>query len=129
MYISTGISESPVISGKATAAIENGALLAVKFDANGGIVLAGVGEKAIGILISTTPDSVVAGETVTVQIDDIGLWKTGAAVLAGAELTSDVAGKAVTAVAGNYVTATALEAGGIDEIIKVQIEKTGKMPV
>jgi len=130
MYISTSINDSPVITGKATAAIENGAFLAAKFDANGGIVLAGAGENALGLLIATTPKNVAAGEDVTVQIKDIGLWKTGGAVAAGAELTSDANGAAVTATTGNYVTAIALEAAtDANQIIKVQIVKSGKVPV
>ncbi|MDD3229160.1 MAG: DUF2190 family protein [Oscillospiraceae bacterium] len=126
MYTSTGINDTPTIVGKATSAITGGAFLAAKFDANSGIVLAGAGENAIGLMLATTPDSVAAGEDVTVQIKDIGLWKTGAGVAAGAELTADAAGKAVTATAGKYVTAIALEkANAADEIIKVQIVKNG----
>lgn len=129
MFISTGINDSPVITGEATAAINNGAFLAAKFDANGGIVLAGAGENALGVLIATTPDTVAAGDDVTVQIKDIGLWKTGGAVAAGAELTPDANGAAVTAAANNYVTAIALEAAAAaGQIIKVQIVKSGKMP-
>lgn len=129
MFISTSINDSPVITGKATAAINNGAFLAVKFDGNGGIVLAGAGENALGLLIATTPEKVEAGEDVTVQIKDIGLWKTGGAVAAGAELTPDANGAAVTAAAGKYVTAIALEAAtAAGQVIKVQIVKSGKLP-
>ena len=129
MFISTGINDSPVITGKAAAAIENGAFLAAKFDANGGIVLAGAGENALGLLIATTPENVAADEDVTVQIKDVGLWKTGDAVAAGAELTSDAYGAAVTAAEGDYVTAIALEAAtDAGQVIKVQIVKSGKMP-
>jgi len=129
MFISTGINDSPVITGKATAAINNGAFLAVKFDGNGGIVIAGAGENALGLLIATTPEKVEAGEDVTVQIKDIGLWITGAAVAAGAELTSDANGAAVTAAQGDYVTAIALEAAtAAGQVIKVQIVKSGKLP-
>jgi hypothetical protein len=129
MYTSTGINDSPTIVGKATAAITGGALLAAKFDANGGIVLAGAGENALGVMLATTPDSVAAGEDVDVQIKDIGLWKTGAAVAAGAELAANAAGKAITAVATNFVLAIALEAAtAADQIIKVQIIKSGVKP-
>lgn len=129
MFISTGINESPVITGKATAAITGGAFLAVKFDANGGIVLAAAGGNALGVLIASTPDNVAAGEDVTVQIKDIGLWKSGAAVAAGAEVTADVTGRAVAAVAGNYITAITLEpATAANQIIRVQIVKNGAKP-
>ncbi len=129
MYLSTGINDTPTIVGKATADINGGAFLAAKFDANGGIVLAGAGDNAIGIMPATTPDSVAAGEDVNIQIKDIGLWKTGAAVAAGAELTSDADGKAVTAAVGNFVTAIALEAAtDADQVIKVQVVKYGAKP-
>jgi hypothetical protein len=129
MYLNTGINDSPTIVGKATSAINGGALLAAKFDTDGGIVLAAAGENAVGILLATTPDSVAAGDDVTAQIKDIGLWKTGAAVAFGAELTPDANGKAKTAAAGDYVIAYALEkANGADEVIKVQIVKAGQKP-
>lgn len=129
MFISTGINDSPVITGKAAEAIENSAFLAAKFDTNGNIVLANAGENALGLLIATTPEIVSAGEDVTVQIKDVGLWKTGDAVAAGAELTPDANGAAVSAAAGNYVTAIALEAAAAaGQVIKVQIVKSGKVP-
>ena len=129
MYLNTGINDSPTIVGKSTDAIANGAFLAAKFDGAGGIVLAGAGENAIGLLIATTPEAVAAGDDVTIQIKDIGLWKVGAAVAAGAELTSDANGAAVTATTGKYATAIALEAAAAPgAVIKVQIVKSGKIP-
>ncbi len=129
MYLSTGINDTPTIVGKATAAINGGAFLAAKFDANGGIVLAGAGNNALGLLLPTTPDAVAAGEDVTVQVKDIGLWKVGAAVAFGDELTPDANGKAITAAVGNFITAIALEkATAADQIIKVQIVKAGYKP-
>jgi len=129
MYLSTGINDTPTIVGKATAAINGGAFLAAKFDANGGIVLAGAGNNALGLLLATTPDAVAAGDDVTAQIKDIGLWRVGAAVAFGAELTSDANGKAVTAAVGNFITAIALEkATAADQIIKVQVVKAGYKP-
>lgn len=129
MYLSTGINDSPTIVGKATSAITKGAFHAVKFDANGGIVLAGSGEKSVGLLIATTPEAVAAGEDVTVQIKEIGLWKTAAAVKAGDELTVGTAGAAKVAATGDYVLAEALEAAEAPgAVIKVQIVKSGKLP-
>lgn len=129
MYIGTMVNESPTIVGKASAEITGGSFLAAKFDVNGGIVLAGAGENAIGILLADTPEDVAVGDNVTAQIKDIGLWKVGAAVNPGDELTSDSNGKAVKAVAGNFITAVALEkATAADQIIKVQIVKSGYKP-
>jgi hypothetical protein len=126
MFISTGINDSPVITGKATTAINDGAFLATKFDANGGVVLAGAGDNALGLLIATTPEKVAAGEDVTVQIKDIGLWKTGGAVAAGAELTPDANGAAVTAEEGAFILAIALESAAAEgAVIKAQVIKAG----
>lgn len=126
MFLSTGINDSPVIAGVATSAINGGAFKAVKFDSSGGIVLAGAGNNAIGLLIATTPDAVLAGGDVTVQIKEIGYWKAGDTIAAGAELTPDSAGDAVTAVVGDYVVAIALESATDGDIIKVQIAKCGQ---
>ena len=130
MYLSTGINDSSTIVRKATGAIASGAFKAVKFDANGGIVTGGVaGEKTIGLLIATTPEAVAAGEDVTIQIKDIGLWEAGAAIKAGDELTTSATGTAAVAAAGNYVLAVALEAAAAPgAVIKIQIVKSGKVP-
>ena len=126
MFISTAINDSPTIVGKAAAPLAAAECLAAKFDAAGEVVLAGAGEPAMGILLPTTEPAVAAGEDVNLQIKDIGLWKTGAAVVVGAELTSNAAGKCITAAAGNFILAYALEsAGGADTIIRVQIVKAG----
>lgn len=124
MYIGTSINESPVIAAKAAAAIEGGAMLAVTMGANG-VSVAGAGEAAVGLLIAET-DNVAAGDDVTVQVKDIGLWKIGAAVTAGTLLASDANGKAVEATAGSFILAQALEAAtAADQVIHVQIIKAG----
>lgn len=129
MYISTGINDSPVITGVAALQMVNAAFHAAKFDVNGNIAPAGAGENALGLFIATTPETVNAGEEVTVQIKDIGLWVTGDAVAAGDELTSNENGAAVPAGQGDYVTAIALEAAtAAGQVIKVQIVKSGKVP-
>ena len=125
-YIGTTINDSPVIAAEATVALSGAEFLAVKFDSDGGIVKADTaGENVIGLLPAEQGD-IGAGETVTVQIKECGLWKVGEAVAVGAELTTDADGKAVTAASGNFITAIALEAASAaDEIIKVQIAKAG----
>ena len=126
MFISTGINDSPTIVGKAGIPMVNAACHAAVFDVNGNLVPAGAGEPAIGIFIPSTPDVVNAGDDVTVQIKEIGLWITGAAVAAGAEVASNNAGQAITAVANAFIVGYALEAaGGPGAVIKVQITKSG----
>lgn len=129
MYINSGINSSPTIAEKAGAALNNAACLAAKYDGNGNVVLTGAGNHAVGILIPETPDAVAQGDTLTLQVKDIGYWKAGATFTKGTELTPDANGKAVAAAAGNFILAVALEeATAADQIIKVQIIKAGYKP-
>lgn len=126
MFISTAINDTPTIVGKAGIPMQNAAFHAAKFDAQGNIVPAAAGDNAIGLFIATTPDTVAAGDDVTVQIKDIGLWVTGAAVLAGAEVASNAGGQAITAAANAFIVGIALEtAAAPGAVIKVQIVKAG----
>lgn len=125
MYFGASVNESPVIALPANAAIEGGAMLAVTLSETG-LAIAQKGEAAIGILIAET-DDIGVGETATIQVKDIGLWKAGATINPGALLASDANGKAVTAEDGDFIIAQALEAATEDgHIIKVQIIKAGK---
>lgn len=129
MYIGTSINESPVIAGIAAADIEGGSMLAVSMDADGIKTIAKAGDVAVGLLIAETDDIAFKGDTVTVQIKDVGLWKVGAAVAAGDLLSADATGKAVKAAAGNFILAQAMEAAtAADQIIHVQIIKAGYAP-
>lgn len=125
-YYGNTINDSPVIVGKATSALTDAEFLAVKFDSSGGIVKASTaGEATLGLL-PAEQGNVAAGDDVTVQIKECGLWKAGAAIAAGALLTTDANGKCQTAVAGNFILAVALEkASAANDIIKVQICKAG----
>jgi len=127
MFIGTSINESPVISAKAGAAITNGAMLAAAMSSAGAVApVSTAGAEAVGLIIPETEASVASGDDVTVQIKDIGLWIVGAAVNAGAMLMSDANGKAVTATAGKFILAQALEAAtAAGQVIHVQIIKAG----
>jgi len=126
MYTSTAINDTPTIVGKAGIPLVGAAFHAAVFDAAGDIVPAGAGANAVGLFVPTTPDVVAAGADVNVQIKDIGLWVTGAAVLAGAEVASNAAGQAITAAANAFIVGIALEsAAGPGQVIKVQIVKAG----
>jgi hypothetical protein len=127
-YIGTSINNSPTIVAPASADISNGEFLAAKFS-SGKIALCGTaGEHVLGLIIPEQ-DSIKADDDVTVQVKDIGLWKTGAAVAAGAELTTNASGAAITAASGNFIFAVALEAASASgKIIRVQIIKAGYKP-
>lgn len=109
MYIGTSINESPVITEKASAVITDGAMLAVSMDGDGVKLPAEAGAVAVGLLIPGTEATVAVGDDVTLQVKDMGLWKTGAAIAAGDLLTPDAAGKATKAADGNFILAQALE--------------------
>ena len=127
MFIGTSINESAVISAKAGAAISNGAMLAAAMGSTGTVSVVGTaGAEAVGLIIPETDATIASGDDVTVQVKDIGLWIAGAAVNAGAMLMSDANGKAVTATAGKFVLAQALEAASAaGQVIHVQIIKAG----
>lgn len=126
MFISTGINDTPTIVGKAGIPLVNAALHAAKFNAQGEIVPAVAGDNAVGLFIASTPDNVAAGEDVTIQIKDVGLWVTGAAVLAGAEVAVNAAAQAIPAAANAFIVGIALEtATAAGQVIKVQIVKAG----
>ena len=120
-YFGTTINDSATIVGAAAAALENNAFLAAKFNSDGKIAVADTeGENAVGLFLAAE-EGIKAGEDVTVQIKECGLWKAGEAVKAGDELTTDA-----KATAGNFITAIALEAANAaDDVIKVQIVKAG----
>ena len=108
-YMATSINESPVIVDKAGAALADVRGRAVKFDGTGRIVLAGAGEKAIGVGIMTNDTEIKAGEDVHVQIKDIGLVYAGAAITKGAELEVGENGALIPVASGKPV-AIALDA-------------------
>ena len=126
-YFGTAINDSATLVDVANADMAGVGGLALKFDASSGkFVLPSAGEPVIGIALIDTPASVLANDDVAVQIKDIALWKTGAAVAKGAELASNSAGKAIAATAGTFIVAIALKAAsGADVIIPVQIVKAG----
>ena len=124
-YIGTTINESSVITATAGADLTNAAFLAVKFDAEGNVVLCGDGENAIGILTAETPEAVAKGDGVTVQIKNVGMAKAGAAVTVGAEVAVDAAGKLIPAVASKFIVGIALSAAAADGVFNVDICKCG----
>jgi hypothetical protein len=125
MYFGTSINNSATIVAKANADIAAGEFLAAKFTSGKIAVCGTAGENSLGLIIPGQ-EGIKAGEDVDIQIKDIGLWKTGAAVSAGAELTTNASGKAITATAGAFILAIALEdAAAENAVIKVQVIKSG----
>lgn len=127
-YTSTGINTSATIVKPAGAIITGAAGKAVKFNASGEAVLASTaGEAVIGIALLTNADTIKKGEDVDIQVKEIGKAMVGDAVAAGAELAVKADGTLITATAGQYVVATAIDAAtAAGQIINVQITKYQK---
>lgn len=126
-YFGASINTSSVIAEAVGGKITNGAFKAVKYDANGNIVLCSAeGELAIGILLPETSAIVESGEDVTVQIKDIGLGVAGAAISKGSALMVDTTGKLITATAGKFIIGYAMEnVSTADAIFSVEVCKSG----
>ena len=125
-YVGTTINESSVITATAGADLTNAAFLAVKFDAEGNVVLCGDGENAIGILTAETPEAVAKGDGVTVQIRNTGVAVAGEALKPGAILVPGSGGKFVSSEKGGYgfgfVLSEAKQAGNL---FAIAIDKCG----
>lgn len=123
-YYGTTINDSPTIAGVTAAAITDKQFLAAKFDSNGKIVVASTeGETVLG-LITAEEGTKAAGDTISIQIKDIGLMMASGAIAAGAEVMTDANGKAKTATAGKFIIGYALKAAtAAGEVIPVQIAK------
>lgn len=116
VYLATSINESPVISDKAGAPIEDVRGRAVKFNAEGHVVLCAAGDTALGVGIMTNAKGIAAGEDVDIQIKAIGLVRAGAAISKGAELAPGEDGKFVPAGTGDFVRAIALDSAASPDV-------------
>lgn len=120
-YMTHPIDNTPTIRGVAGAAIENPALLAVKFNTDGKLVLPAAGDAVIGIVLADE-GAVKAGDPLHIQIKDITYWIAGGAIKAGDMLKATAEGKCVAATAGDVVNAIALEAtSAAGDLCKVMI--------
>lgn len=105
VYSTTQINDSSVISLPTGAAITDVRCRAVKFDANGNVILAGAGDKPFGVGIITNDVNVAQGNNVDIQYKNIGLVYTGGQFAAGANLSVDANGSFVAATTGENATA------------------------
>lgn len=126
-YFGASINQTPTVAEATGAEIKNGEFLFVKYNNDGNVVLCDTaGELAAGVLLPETTKIVPVGEDVTVQIKDIGLVKTGAAMTKGQEIMTDNKGRAVPVVTGKFILGYAMQSAMAEnEIISVQITKSG----
>lgn len=111
-YSTTQINDSTTIALTAGAAIEDVRCRAVKFDANGKVVLAAAGDKPFGVGIITNNVNIQTGQDVDVQYKNIGLVYAGGVFAKGAVLAVDANGCFVAASGNAAAAAVALEAAG-----------------
>ena len=125
-FIGTSISTSPTIARVAAKDIVKGAGKAVKFDAEGKIIVCDkAGEAILGFIILQANDAIAAGDSVTVQTCCRGMVYAGEAVAAGDLLSVNAEGLVVKATDG-YIVGQAMEAGIAGGIVHIEIIKGGK---
>ena len=116
------INESPTICEKAGTNIDAPAHKAVMYDDDGNVVLATSGEKAIGVILSSSPDPIIKGSQVNILISCIGLLEAGGEIKKGDYVTINSAGQGVVAEENDHVFGRAFtKSGNAGEVIQIQI--------
>ena len=93
-------------------------------DANGRCAVAGAGAVSIGVIQDN--DAAAIDQATAIQSYGVSKVRIGAAVAAGARVSSNASGQAVTAASGNVVHGIALSAGtNANEIISVLLTLGG----
>lgn len=96
--------------------------LFVKVAASNTVAVSGAGELSLGVL----QNKPVSGEAAEIMVSGVTKVWSSAAVLEGAVVTPDSAGKAVTATTGNEGHGIALAAAsGADELIPILLVNLG----
>jgi hypothetical protein len=114
----------PYITRPAAADFSTKQYVAVVVNSSNQFAIAGAG-AGVAVLI----DNVAAGQAATAQHTGIARWVAGAAVAAGAYVSADASGRAVTAASGNFRTGLAMEpASGAGQVIQVLLIHGGNAP-
>ena len=125
-FLTSVIDNSPTRVETLGADIENAPHKAVMYNSDGKIVLATSGAPAIGVLLSTTPKTVKAGDEATALIKKIGLLEAGGAIAKGDFVTINATGQGKTAAAGDFIFGRAFTAASAaGELVQVQICPAG----
>ena len=122
------INNSATIAETAGADIADPAHKAVMYDTDGNVVTATGGDKAIGLILSSSLDPIRKGEQTHILIQHIGLGTAGASIKKGDLLTVNSEGHLIPATGGTFIFGrayTAVSAAG--EAVQVQINQMGYM--
>jgi phosphohistidine swiveling domain-containing protein len=121
------INESATIYEKAGAIIVAPAHKAVMYDEDGNVILAASGEKAIGVILSSTSDPIEKDAPVHILIRAIGLLEAAEAIKKGAYVTIDATGRGTVAKSGEAIFGRAFTSVAAEgECVQVQINPMGK---
>ena len=122
------INASPTIWEKAGAQIDVPAHRAVMYDTDGNVVIATSGDKAIGLILSSTLDPIFQNAPVHILIKYIGLGIAAAAIAKGDLLTVNANGELIPATSGAFIFGRAFTAAPTPgEAVQVQINQMGYM--
>lgn len=132
----TQINQSVTISERAGADIADCRNRIMAYDASGNVVLATSGtvipvgiaiiEAGINDISGVESGKVLTGNSVDIQIKDIGYVIASTEISKGQEITATDGGKAKAASAGDYVIGIALDAAAAEGYCRVQITKYQK---
>lgn len=132
----TQINSSVTIVEKAGAEIADCRNRILKYDGEGNVVLATAGtdipvgvaliESGCNDITGQESGKVAVGDDVDIQIKDIGYVLAGADIAKGSEVAAGADGKAVAAVAGDYVLGMALSKASADGYLRIQYNKYQK---
>ena len=122
------INESPTIVENAAADIAEPAHKAVMYDTDGNVVIAASGDKAIGLILSSSLDPIAQGRQTHILIKYIGLGVAGAAINKGDLLTVNATGQLIPAASGAFIFGRAFTAAPVvGQDVQVQINQMGYM--
>lgn len=132
----TQINSSVTIVEKAGADIADCRNRILKYDGEGNVVLAASGtDIPIGVALieagcnditGQESGKIAAGDDVDIQIKDIGYVLAEADISKGSEVAAGADGKAVAAVAGDYVLGIALSKASENGYLRIQYNKYQK---
>lgn len=112
-------------TGKSDVDLTDKEFYAAKRTANGGVTLAGAGERVDGVISEGKAAGLHSSFKTGNQVKAIA----GAAVAVGAKVASNASGKFITAVAGNEVFGTAISAAAAaNDLFTIEIDRSNTAP-
>ena len=127
-YLNAFINNSDTIAEKAGAELKNARHKAVMYDSDGNVIIATSGDKAIGVVLSNTAETVEKGYDLHILIKQIGLVEAGGAIAKGDLVTVNSTGQVTKAASGEFIFGRAYTAAEVAEgLVQVQINHMGIM--